>query len=532
MELILQKEIKKALKCKKYIILTLMFGILQQVAATLTALLINKVISSIENGSFLLTNYLWKIIVIIIASSVITFFYCYVARLLFTKAVRDFDIWALNRLFKRDSKLFEDYANGEIINYVKNVGANIARYYVDFWINIIINLAAFSLAFGVLLSYNYIISLSVLAFIILLCFVIQRISVLKSKIISLLNMYDGEVMNNFTELLSNFQLIKMTDKEKYFCNQYEKNYDNTFYKTMCKYKLYDSFYTAVYSFLVYILPLAVLLFGVALKNYLMISVGAVVAMYSLVGSLQEPIQQSAVIISNYKENKERLKSIAPLLSLEKNDSLHEFTNFEHLTFSSKGLEFGNNNILTDIQFEINQGDFCALKGPSGCGKSTVLKLIMKEFKSDEVKIILNGLDINDVKANSIVLCATQSAYLFHTSIKDNICLGDSFLQEDLEEVSKICVLDDFIEKYTFDKVIDNLDSNISGGEKQRVCLARILIRKPKLLLLDEVTASLDKTTAEKIAKNISDYAKKYNITVVCISHKDEFEPYITKSILI
>ena len=120
--------------------------------------------------------------------------------------------------------------------------------------------------------------------------------------------------------------------------------------------------------------------------------------------------------------------------------------------------------------------------------------------------------------------------MFSDTIKNNICCGDMYKEDELREIYKLTLLEEFIGKYGEDKIIDFSDSNISGGEKQRIALARILIRKPKLLLLDEITSSLDDTNSHLLAKNIYEYAKTNNITVVVISHKDEFLEYSNKVI--
>ena len=113
--------------------------------------------------------------------------------------------------------------------------------------------------------------------------------------------------------------------------------------------------------------------------------------------------------------------------------------------------------------------------------------------------------------------------MFYDSIINNISLGEKYTQDLLDEVIDCCCLRKFINQYGFDKIIDNQDSNISGGEKQRLSLARMLIRKPSLILLDEATANI-------LASNIYNYCKKYNITAVAISHKNEFNKYANKLI--
>ncbi len=113
---------------------------------------------------------------------------------------------------------------------------------------------------------------------------------------------------------------------------------------------------------------------------------------------------------------------------------------------------------------------------------------------------------------------------------DNILLGECFDPSLTAEVIHVCVLEKMITQYGADKRVDWAAENISGGEMQRVTTARILIRRPNFLLLDEITASLDEITAVTVAENIVAFAKKYGITVVAVSHKDEFSRLSNKQI--
>ncbi len=100
----------------------------------------------------------------------------------------------------------------------------------------------------------------------------------------------------------------------------------------------------------------------------------------------------------------------------------------------------------------------------------------------------------------------------------------------MNEVIQVCCLNEFVKDYGLTKEIDNTDSNVSGGEKQRICLARVLIRKSKIVLLDEITSSLDPETSKKLARNIYDYTKKYHMSFISISHKNEFDDLIDEKI--
>ena len=127
-----------------------------------------------------------------------------------------------------------------------------------------------------------------------------------------------------------------------------------------------------------------------------------------------------------------------------------------------------------------------------------------------------------------VLQVEQNTVLFEGTLEENLCLGDHYTKEEIEEVIKVCNLEEFFSDRGFNYMISENGKNISGGEKQRIGLARILLRKPEVLILDEVTSALNEEIRETLVEKIVGYKKKYGMTMVVISHNDDFEPYRNK----
>lgn len=116
------------------------------------------------------------------------------------------------------------------------------------------------------------------------------------------------------------------------------------------------------------------------------------------------------------------------------------------------------------------------------------------------------------------------------SLEENIKLEDSYSKDLLEEVLKTCCLEKFVAKHRLDYIIDERSKNISGGEKQRIGLARILIRRPEILILDEITSSLNEDIKEKVVKRLKDFVEKYELTTIVVTHCREFDKYANKII--
>ena len=185
-------------------------------------------------------------------------------------------------------------------------------------------------------------------------------------------------------------------------------------------------------------------------------------------------------------------------------------------------------ILADTRFRINKGDIVLIKGKSGAGKTTLINLLSRLADYD-------GLDgaVNYNKKN--VICYNREKYYRHVmqveqetvlidgSILDNILLDDQFPTSAVDEVLCACMLTDFIEQKGPDFVIIENGGNISGGERQRIGLARILLRKPDVIILDEVTSALDVQTKKILVSRLIDYIQKYEMTIVAVSHDYSFD---------
>ena len=121
-----------------------------------------------------------------------------------------------------------------------------------------------------------------------------------------------------------------------------------------------------------------------------------------------------------------------------------------------------------------------------------------------------------------VMQVDQKPFTINKSIYENICLGDKFTEDELNKVIDVCKLRNLVEQKGLDFVIDERGENVSGGEKQRISIARMLIRKPDLILLDEPTSALDEKTSENFVRELIDYGNKNDMTIVAITHRDDF----------
>ena len=204
----------------------------------------------------------------------------------------------------------------------------------------------------------------------------------------------------------------------------------------------------------------------------------------------------------------------------------EDTDLSSYDIEFKNVSFAYNEdakVLKDVSFTAKQGEVTALVGISGSGKTSVLRLISRLYDYDTGSILIDGKDIKNISTESLfknVSIVFQDVTLFNTSIMENIRLGrESATDEEVKEAAKLANCMDFIEKLPdgFNTLIGENGAELSGGERQRISIARAFLKDAPVLILDEISASLDVDNEKKIQDSLNKLIK--DKTVIIISHR-------------
>lgn len=195
---------------------------------------------------------------------------------------------------------------------------------------------------------------------------------------------------------------------------------------------------------------------------------------------------------------------------------------EHLKKS-----FGSNEVLKDISFKINRGENLAVFGKSGSGKSVLIKCLVGLIEPDEGKIFLLGEDISVLNIDALNVLRKKIGFLFQSAalydsmtVRENIAFPLRDLKSKPKEEIDALVIE-ALKNVGLEDAIDKMPSELSGGMRKRIGLARTLILKPEIILYDEPTTGLDPITSKEISNLILDIQKKYNTSSIIITHDIE-----------
>ena len=243
-----------------------------------------------------------------------------------------------------------------------------------------------------------------------------------------------------------------------------------------------------------------------------------------------PLQELGNIISTYREAEVSLDNFKAILDTPKEEkpahpakiSSIERIDFENVDFKHQSSV---NKAVDGISFHVERGETIAFVGPSGSGKTTLVKLLVGLYKPESGDILYNGFSEKEVdldKLRNQIGLVTQDAQLFSGTIKENLLfVAPGSTDSECMEVLKKAACQNLLARADkgLDTVIGEGGVKVSGGEKQRLSIARALLRKPKLIVFDEATSALDSLTEEEISVTIRDVSKGAEHITIMIAHR-------------
>jgi ATP-binding cassette subfamily B protein len=343
-----------------------------------------------------------------------------------------------------------------------------------------------------------------------------------------MNAADTDANTKAVDSLLNFETVKYFGNEEHEARRYARSmdtYEKAAIKTWVSLAVLNSGQAIVYS----VGLTAVMVMSAMAVRSGTATVGDFVMINALMIQLYMPLN---FIGSSYREIKQGLIDVEQMFTLLKvNAEIEDKPGARPLTVGTAEVVFENVNfaydperpILKNLSLRIPPGKTVAIVGPSGAGKSTISRLLYRFYEVSSGRILIDGQDISDVTQQSLraaIGMVPQDTVLFNDTIRYNIRYGrPDATDADVEEAARMSQIHDFVMSLpkAYDALVGERGLKLSGGEKQRVSIARTILKGPPILILDEATSALDSFTEHQIQEALRKVSE--NRTTLVIAHR-------------
>ena len=521
--LVKEKQNGAFINLKSYIFLykkILLFFLVLTILASLFSLLNSFYLSSLYNQK---NNY-HIVLFLFLLFSVFKIITDYIRNSIVFDFDNNFDSKLTNNIYKKILSLPLKYHHsrpvGDIMSRVNDLSS----------IKEFINFVSFSLITDflfVIIIFIIIFFINKLLFLLLIIFALTYMFVyllFRDKIYSMsliLKEKNSEVNSYLIESILGIDTIKNFNIEKERKLRFKSKYNNLL-KFNVKYNKFILSIELFQNFIITISNVFILFVGIKLVNKGLLLFSNLIIINSLLIyffiSLKNIIYFDRILIDS-KNSYNRLEDL--LDEEEDNNNKSNFNFNNNIEFKNVAYSYDSYNIFENLSFNIDKGDFVFVKGDSGVGKSTLFKILTKQINDYKGKVIIDNTNIKNLSLNDIrnnICFVSQNEIIFTDTILNNITLFKEVAKKELEKVIRITGIDKFLKEknISLNFLLEENGHNISGGERQRILLARALLQNKKILILDETTNGIDTLSEENIVRKVKE---EYDVTLILISHR-------------
>lgn len=428
-------------------------------------------------------------------------------------------------------EFLNSYGEGELVSRIENTGDKIVSFYIDLFSSIVM------IMFSIIISAYIMIRISLKLFIIAIILLPLTYGInyiFKNTIISKQRDYIAKLdaySDYLIDTISNLTGIKLNNLQKTFKWNYGKKLQDLKNVSMSNLKI-NITVRSLQDLITIILSSLILFTSARLIILGNLTLGNIVAFSSYMEKLHSSIKKIGDLNLSFNEvivDLERYKKIMDHDSEKKIDG-KKLSKVTSLKFKNVSFKYDDEYILKDFSFEISKPGLYAIVGENGSGKTTIFNLISKLYTDYEGEILINDIEISDIKDEDLrdeVLFIESKPFILRENLNSNITLLEKNKVDEpyLEKITQFLELER-IEKY----ITKNLKDTLSKGEQQKVQLARMMIGRHSMILLDEVLSGLDQEMKKKVISKIKEKSK--NKIIVIVSHDNEIQRGCNEIILI
>ena len=435
----------------------------------------------------------------------------------------DFKLLSLRKISTIDYTEYQKIGTGKLVQRIENGSTAGRNVLFNFWLCLIRGLLP-TIVFSVYFIWKidkkvtYVLFVGYMLIFIITNILLKFLYKIKEKILNSEELLNHYLVRGFMEML----IFRMS---KQFPNEIKKTNNAKESIVSAKVKMnmiHEAFFT-IFALLVAMLDIGILFYAWKTQN---LTVGSVVALIALIENAYTPIAIFNVLYVQYKLDKASYKRFEEFLGLKDDDQLRNGNAINadvgEIAIKNLSFQYGERKIIDDLSLSIKKGEKIAFVGESGSGKSTLIKILLGLLKYNQGKVRLGDMELNGICLNNLydrVSYLSQDAPVFDGTIKENLVFEKKVSEEQmlgaLSEVQLSHLVENLAEGLNTE--IGEKGTCLSGGEKQRLALARLWFEDSELVILDEATSAMDNLTEENVMKSVMQKMK--DKTVIAIAHR-------------
>lgn len=435
----------------------------------------------------------------------------------------DFKLLSLRKISTIDYTEYQKIGTGKLVQRIENGSTAGRNVLFNFWLCLIRDLLP-TIVFSVYFIWKidkkvtYVLFVGYMLIFIITNILLKFLYKIKEKILNSEELLNHYLVRGFMEML----IFRMS---KQFPNEIKKTNNAKESIVSAKVKMnmiHEAFFT-IFALLVAMLDIGILFYAWKTQN---LTVGSVVALIALIENAYTPIAIFNVLYVQYKLDKASYKRFEEFLGLKDDDQLRNGNAINadvgEIAIKNLSFQYGERKIIDDLSLSIKKGEKIAFVGESGSGKSTLIKILLGLLKYNQGKVRLGDMELSGICLNNLydrVSYLSQDAPAFDGTIKENLVFEKKVSEEQmlgaLSEVQLSHLVENLAEGLNTE--IGEKGTCLSGGEKQRLALARLWFEDSELVILDEATSAMDNLTEENVMKSVMQKMK--DKTVIAIAHR-------------
>ena len=435
----------------------------------------------------------------------------------------DFKLLSLRKISTIDYTEYQKIGTGKLVQRIENGSTAGRNVLFNFWLCLIRDLLP-TIVFSVYFIWKidkkvtYVLFVGYMLIFIITNILLKFLYKIKEKILNSEELLNHYLVRGFMEML----IFRMS---KQFPNEIKKTNNAKESIVSAKVKMnmiHEAFFT-IFALLVAMLDIGILFYARKTQN---LTVGSVVALIALIENAYTPIAIFNVLYVQYKLDKASYKRFEEFLGLKDDDQLRNGNAINadvgEIAIKNLSFQYGERKIIDDLSLSIKKGEKIAFVGESGSGKSTLIRILLGLLKYNQGEVRLGDMELKEICLNNLydrVSYLSQDAPVFDGTIKENLVFEKQVSEEQmlgaLSEVQLSHLVENLAEGLNTE--IGEKGTCLSGGEKQRLALARLWFEDSELVILDEATSAMDNLTEENVMKSVMQKMK--DKTVIAIAHR-------------